>query len=532
MKFSDLKENDLEYIKMIYYSDKHEGGYTHREKMDILSKKYNVTARTIRRWWKEEMGLSKKYQTLPKDLEEASMFEIDEDTEVIFYTAAQNKTGINRQLLLNMEAYRDFLTEELGLKTQIVVAPTRYRNPTSPQEDFSKEEWWVDEVRPYLSYTDLMFGDVMLASTVRIRPTATNPLTGFDLLAANKSVVFPHPKIHLSSMPRFKGQKLRTMSTTGYLSLKNYSDSKSGYKGEQHHSYGFVVIEKSKNGCYTPRNVKATYDGTFCDVKYSVEEGKVTTIDGVSGMVLGDIHAAELNKELFDITKDIIKEIKPEITVLHDVLDGASINPHETKDMFIKKQKIREGKNNIGLEIEQAVDLISEVSGLGTKVKVIQSNHDVFLDRYVNDFNWKSDLHNSEHYLGLAHIQQTVDLNKYGCIFGYLVKNSCPEVDYVKYGDSLLIEGYECALHGEHGVNGSRGNYKSFARLNFKMILAHTHSPTMYDSVMVVGHTCNKDQYYNRKGISSWQYAHGVIFRNKKNQLWIFDDNYKFTNLL
>ena len=89
------------------------------------------------------MGLSKKYQTLPKDLEEASMFEIDEDTEVIFYTAAQNKTGINRQLLLNMEAYRDFLTEKLGLKTQIVVAPTRYRNPTSPHEDFSKEEWWV-----------------------------------------------------------------------------------------------------------------------------------------------------------------------------------------------------------------------------------------------------------------------------------------------------------------------------------------------------------------------------------------------------
>lgn len=524
-KFDQLTSSDIEILKFYYYSKE----YSHEEKMEILSEKFGVKGRTIRRWWKEELNLSKKYEKLPQCLVKAKEVEVDVDTDIVFFTAAQNKTAINRQMLKNMEAYKVFLQEQ-GFKVQILIAPARYRNPTSPQEDLSDDEWWVDEVVPYLCYNNIEFSDVVLQCKSKIRPTATNPLSGLDLFADNRSAVFPHPKIHLKPQPRLRGQKLRTLSTTGYLTVKNYSDSKAGEKAFVHHSYGFVVIEKTENGdCFCPRNVKVNKDGSFSDVIYEVKDGRVSTIESVKGFVMGDIHGVQVNQDFLEESLELIDRINPEITILHDLFDGYSINPHEEKDMFLKRLKIKENKHNLAVEIEQTIDILEKIKEVAGEVAVVESNHDVFIDRYINNFNWKSDLHNSPAYLGLAHIQQTVDLRPYGNIFGYLVSETGGR--YIPYGESLKIGNYECGLHGDNGSNGSRGTTRQFSSLNIKMIHGHTHSPTIIDGVTSVGITCQKDQYYTRKGLSSWGYAHSVIHNTGKNQLWIFDDYFRFTNL-
>jgi hypothetical protein len=99
-------------------------------------------------------------------------------------------------------------------------------------------------------------------------------------------------------------------------------------------------------------------------------------------------------------------------------------------------------------------------------------------------------------------------------------------------GDSLLIEDYECALHGDFGTNGSKGNTKSFSRVNRKMVHAHTHSPKIHNNVTAVGVTCLLYQYYNRKGLSSWAHAHSAIHPNGKNQLLVFGDDYTLSGLI
>jgi len=531
--WKDLTEKDKEYIKSIYYLK----GVSHEEKMDILSHKFGVAARTIRDWWKVKLKLTENsFSKLPSQLVTARKREVNKDTDVVLFTSAQNKTHVHKQAWENMLRYKEFINS-LGKKCEIVVAPSRYRNPTSPVENEKKEteQWWVDEIIDYLHYGKRYLGDTLMATNTRIRPTAKEPLSGYELMARDYNLVLPHSKIHFKTMPRFKNQALRTMSTTGFITHKNYSDSKAGDIASENHSYGFVVIEKKKDGtCYVPRNVKIDKQGNFCDVGYSVTPKGVEKIKSIEGIVWGDWHTRNINTDVFSATTSLLKQIKPDKHVLHDVLDGSSFNPHETKDMFIQRLKIKQEAYLIDEEIEETFDWISKLEDeVGGEVNVVLSNHDVFLDRHINSFDWKKDLHNSPAYLKYAHIQQTVDLRDYGSLYGYLLKEAMPQVKYINHGESMQLCSYETGEHGDSGINGSRGNHKSFSRLNTKMIHAHQHSPVIHNGVTVVGVTCEINQYYTRAGMSSWAYAHSIVHKEtKKNQLIVFDDDLQITSLM
>ena len=151
----------------------------------------------ISRNWKEELNLSEHPSSLPTQIKEAQKRELNKDTNIVFVTSAQNKTGVNNKFLNNLEAYADYL-ENLGNKVEIIIAPTRYRNPTSPTETKGQktEQWWVDEVIPYLHYGKLQFGDTLISTDSRIRPTAKEPLLGYEVLAKDNNLILPHSKIH------------------------------------------------------------------------------------------------------------------------------------------------------------------------------------------------------------------------------------------------------------------------------------------------------------------------------------------------
>lgn len=530
--YKNLSKEDIEYLVHIYYED----NMSHREKMDTLTSKFGgVSERTIRRWWKEGLNLSESFSHLPYQLQKAKERTIDNDTDILLVTAAQNKTGVNTNFLKNLEAYRDFLTSK-GKKAQIVIAPSKYRNPTSATEFNLKdksEQWWRDELQPYLHYGKIQFGDTLISSDSRVRPTAKNPLTGYEVLAKDNHLIIPHSRIHFQTLPRFKNKPLRTMSTTGFITYKNYSDSKVGDIAFENHSAGFVTIEKRADGtCFIPRNVKVNTQGEFTDLIFDVKFEKVNIIDSSKGIVLGDLHSANIKNEVFNETTRLLDYFKPKKLVAHDIMDGTSVNPHERKDFFIQRRNIVEGKDAIEDEIEHTFDIIDILRKKVPEIHVIISNHDLFLDRHINDMNWRSDLRNSPAYLKYAYIYQTVDLRKYGSIYGYLLKERFgDDVNYVNYEESLDIGGYECGDHTDHGVNGARGSVNTFSKLNMKLIGAHGHSPIIKDGFSRVGVTCDKDQYYTRKGLSSWAYAHNIIHNNNKNQMLVFTDDYRLTDL-
>lgn len=527
MTFKELTDQDKEYITVIYTST----GLSHQEKIDILSKKYEVAGRSIRRW-ASRMGISSDNKKMPKQLQAARNRVLPEDTDIILVTSAQNKTSINLPFFDNLRQYQRFLQTMYGCTVRIVIIPSRYRNPTSriAQDNYKSEEWWVDEIDEYLYYNKIQFGDTLISADSRVVPTASNPLSGYEALASEHHLVLGHPRIHYKTLPRFKGDKLRVMCTTGFITSKNYSVSKAGEKGYVHHSYGFTVVEKKKDGtCYIPRTVKVNSDGSFCDLIYHVKDSKVEEISECEAAILGDIHYQVIDNAKMDATHNILSMIKPKDLILHDVFDGHSVNPHDAKDMYFQRQKIVKGEHIIEKELDSTIEFVKNLAQdyEGSNIKIIQSNHDDFLDRYVNNHDWKKDLHNSTTYLKLAQIQQSEDLTHYGNIFGHIVSNSSDTVEYIPNNRGHMVLDYQVGHHGDHGVNGARGSVVSFKRLNKKMIHGHGHSPRIEDGVTMVGVSCLLWQYYNSKGLSSWAHADCIVHSSGKNQLIVYDENYE-----
>lgn len=535
-RFKHLSDEEKELLTVTYH-DEH---LKHVEKIDKMVSKFNVTDRTIRKWW-EKLDLTSPNSKIPKQLQIARDRMVDDDTDILLVTSAQNTTAINYNLFDGMlELSKKY--NELGYKTQIVVIPMRYRNPTSPTEDISKknksQQWWVDEVDSYLYYNKINFGDTKIAADLHTTPTASEPLNGLNAIAQDMNLIVGHGRIHFNTVPRFRNDPLRAMATTGCLTVKNYSRSRVGDKSESHHSYGFCIVEKKKDSvCHMPRNVYADINGNFTDLSYKWKDGKLSKTKKAEAIILGDIHHKLLDEKVYKQTCKITKKIKTKTAVMHDLLDGynGNLNHHESKDLFLKRQKIVNGDWCIKTEIDAAVNFPNKAQEeMGVKnVYVVHSNHDDFLDKMINEKDYKKDLWNSPAWLEYALIQQTVDLRPHGCIFGYLVNKSANEnVKYLSVEDSLRIKGIQVGQHGHKGTNGSRGTISQFKRLSTKKIHGHNHSPTIRDGVSSVGLTAIIKQYYTRGGLSTHANAHMFIFPNGKRQMLCFGDDYKISNFI
>src|SRR5690606_36858083 len=100
-------------------------------------------------------------------------------------------------------------------------------------------------------------------SDIKIQPTAVKPMTGFDSISGDNSCVFGHPKIQMKTISVLDNADPKMMLTTGACTVKNYTDSKAGQKGEFHHSLGFVIVEIKNKDVFFVRQVSAEDNGDF-----------------------------------------------------------------------------------------------------------------------------------------------------------------------------------------------------------------------------------------------------------------------------
>src|ERR1044072_5748844 len=82
------------------------------------------------------------------------------------------------------------------------------------------------------------------------------------------------------------------MLTTGAVTMKNYTDSKSGKKGEFHHTLGFAIVEIKDKSTFFVRQVTAHHKtGAFSDLYFHVDNAKVNKLKSIAGIVWGDLHS-------------------------------------------------------------------------------------------------------------------------------------------------------------------------------------------------------------------------------------------------
>lgn len=501
-----------------------------KEEKDSISEIYNdkskawdervkgimlITQRSERvtRRWLVELGLKGNSLEDTEQFKKAKSRKLDKKKKYYIITWAQNGTPVHKQFLENIKAYAQFLDADI----HIILG--RYKNPTSVFTDKNFDNW-ADEVMPY---ADANRHDVhkylSILSDVKIQPTQHNPLSGLEGMSGINSCIIGSPRLHMQTIPALEMYKPKVMWTTGACTIKNYTDSKNGKKGEFHHTIGFVIVEVSDKEKFFCRQVSANLNGDFCDLFFEVKGGVVGAVDSISACVLGDIHLGQEDRVVMNKTKELLDVLTPKYTVVHDIFDGDSVNHHEQRNFIKQYHKLVDGTNSLKKEVDYMLDWVAKMKKYN--LVVVRSNHDEFLDRWINDIDWKKNLHNSVDYMEYAHALLTRKAQN--GLIPYILNKHHKEVKTLNRNESFRVNGWELAAHGDKGSGGSRGSLEQFRRLNTKVVIGHYHSPARKDGALSVGTTTKLRIGYN-VGPSSWLNASVIIHKNGKAQHVLFID--------
>ena len=460
-----------------------------------------------------------------KPMEESDDFKLAQARKLnpsSFYLIASemNETPLHKEFWNNLLAYKEFLNAELS------VIPLRYKNPNSVFRDKVHENW-SPQTKEYL---DAARHDIhkylTILADVKTQPTAVLPLSGMEDISGAKSAIIGHPKIHLQALPVLEGHPKKIILTTGSVSVPNYTDSKAGKKGENHHKNGFVIVEIRDDEEFYIRQCEAAEDGSFIDLIHEVEDGVVRQIDKCAAIIMGDVHVSEIDKEVDDETDLFLSKCTPDYLILHDIFNGISCSRHILKDPVAQFKRIQDNRHLIDREIEEMKHWL--IGKLKYHPVVVKSNHDEWLTNYISE-DWRKDIANSLTYMKYAQVLLEGNAPK-GLVAYILEEEFGEEVITLGENDSFIVASHELAVHGHLGSNGSRGTFEQYRKLNYPVITGHSHTPIRRDNAISVGTSTILRPGYN-KGASSWLHAHVILHDNGRAQQLIFINN-KFTTFL
>jgi hypothetical protein len=483
-------------------------------------------------------------------------------------TAAQNATPVHWGF---WNALKTYCKEN---DAELVVIPIRYKNATSRwTASQANEEWWLRDVaeaelaeegvtqdnwhsKPQYNHRMLwsevldehaakylynqrkkLNENLVLLGDIKTQPTATKPLSGFESITHGESGILGHTKLQLETIPTPQGRLPKILTTTGAVTLPNYTDSKAGKKGEFHHAQAATVVDIVGKKFFMYQ-ANADKDGGFQHLNsYYFPDGSINTNCGVKALVLGDTHRACMDATVEKVTFSkggIVDELDPEYLVFHDLHDGYARNHHHRFDPFTEIAKRTEKMHLVKNEVHGDIDWLEKVCKDREGI-VVPSNHDCFFARWIMETDWRRDPDNASFYLETAKVMvDSAKMTEGGAHrvdpFIYWVERlyEGDNLRCLKTDESFTLAGIELGLHGDKGPNGARGSRNNLRRIGVKTIIGHSHSPGIEEGCYQTGTSTPLRLEYN-SGPSSWMNAHCILYPNGKRSLvFIIDGDWRF----
>lgn len=440
-------------------------------------------------------------------------------------TAAQNATPVHEGFLRCLERYCDHNEAEL------LVVPIRYKNPTSRwSKSQSNDEEWAAELTRYLwNQRKALNPNIVLLGDVKTQPTAISPLAGFESMTAGESTILAHTKLQLRTVPTPAHKMPKILTTTGAVTVPNYTDSRLGKLGEFHHSLSACVVEIAGKMFHLRQLQGARGDGSFYDLEARYDPERIVHTEQVKALVMGDTHRDFIDPGVEAATfgpGGIIDVCKPETLVWHDVNDNYAVNPHHRHNPFNALAKSLGDREDARAELDRTMDFLVRKTA-GRKGIVIPSNHNDFLRRWILNSDWRElPPSNMLFYLqtATAMVEGTKLTSKgteYPDPFVYWARQSfkgASNIEVLDVDESRVIAGIEVGMHGDLGPNGARGSVRNLRRLGTKSFIGHSHTPGIEEGCYQVGTSTRLRLEYNL-GPSSWLNTHGLIYPNGKRAL-------------
>lgn len=439
----------------------------------------------------------------------------------LIITSAQNNTAVDEDFLRCIERYRE------ATGAGLVVIPIKYKTINS--EDDSTVDTYDESIIDYLCENTLTFSkcNVKVYAGLRIQATAENPLSGLDPLSKGWTVIVGHAQVQLKTLPNLDKRISDILTTTGALTVKNYSKSKLGEKARFNHSLSAIVLEFDDD-VYHLRHLN--YDPatkSFFDIDRQYKSDGSIEQHSAEALVTGDEHALFrdpiVEQHTYTDEKSIVNTLKPKYIVRHDSLDAYSVSHHHKKNVFTQYAKWKTGFNSIEEELRLTVEYINKTTPDYATSLIVQSNHNEHLLRWLNEVDIKTEPWNAKlyHYLMYQMLEQTemgASGTEHPDPFELVARPHLKQnVDFINRAGVKIMD-IEVGAHGDRGINGARGSAAGFARIPDKMIVGHSHSPSIQKGCYVVGTSSRLALEYN-SGASTWHHAHVVIHPNGKRQM-------------
>jgi hypothetical protein len=456
-------------------------------------------------------------------------------------TSAQNATPIHEKFWASILNYAQ------ANKAMIMVIPYRYKNPTSVWQTQDKEhEYWDEKVTPYLVDKSMpLCKKLQVMAHIKIQPTASQPLVGFDSYTGMDSAIFGHPKVQLKTVPTPSQSLPKILSTTGAVTLSNYTDSKAGHVSTFHHSLAALIIETDNNSFHL-RHIHADDEtGQFYDLDKLYTPDKIIPNQRIAALVTGDTHAMFIDEQVEKATYfgegSLVETLKPEVLVWHDVEDFYSRNHHHRGNDILSYGKHHFGRDNVEECLQITADFIDKCSRDSMLNVIVKSNHDEALDRWLREANPKEDPENARFFHYMKYNQycnvrptetgfETIDPFEFWCRNPDKqpgLRNKEQTV-FLKRDQSFVVANIEVGFHGDRGPNGSYASLASFSKIGPKVIIGHSHSPGIFEGAYQVGVSARLDLEYV-SGPSSWLHTHAIIYPDgHRTLISVIDGKWRF----
>jgi hypothetical protein len=424
---------------------------------------------------------------------------------------------------------------------ELVVIPTRYKNPTSVwTASQANEDVWAPETQPYLyNQRKKLCPNLILMGDIKTQPTAIHPLTGFESISHGESAIFGHAKRQLRCIPTPAHALPKILSTTGSCTVANYTDSRAGKKSEFHHIIGALVVEISGKTFHQRQVTWDSKSSSFQDWNKRYDAQGVIGTGGIAALSLGDTHYRFMDPAVVKATfgdNGIISQLNPEWLIFHDLLDGYSRNPHHEgkgKNPFIEYAKRQVDFHLVEKEVRETIAFLNDVAA-DRKCLVVPSNHDDFLRRWIVSSDWRNDVDNAEFYLetALAMLRTTkmgTGGSEYQDPFTYWVQKLAdnPNIKTLLMDESFMLGLVEHGFHGHRGPNGARGNLKNMSKLGSKVTIGHSHTPGIEGGAFQNGTSSYLRQEYT-EGPGSWLHTHTIQYLDgKRSHVNIINGEFK-----
>lgn len=440
-------------------------------------------------------------------------------------TVAQNNTDVDADFLASLENYC------AEMDATLLIARTTYNKGGFRQPDVNDTEgekgaiYYANEVQPYLVSGHIDLGAFHFIADANVIVTTKWPTSGFDgITPAGIGVIIPASKIELRVGAALKGASNKVIAATGAVTKRNYIMRKAGAQAAFAHSIGAVFVDTVTGEIRHLEQMEGTkgfYDLDRFYSPYGVERG----LGHVAALQFGDIHAEKMDKRNLSTAIALIEQLQPANVILHDLLDFSSRNHHNIKDAtFLHKQMV--AGNTVKGDLQKMAKVTDAFAVTGINIHIIESNHDLAINTWLKNADFKLDPINATVYLDCMlalYRHQEKGKDDYFNMLSYAYENIgggrfAENINFHETDASLVIAGIEMGNHGHNGANGARGNPKGFAGLGVKMNTGHTHSPSIYGPCYTAGVTASLEMGYN-VGPSSWAIAHIVTYDNGQRQI-------------